>query len=114
MSGQRGVNRLEVDFDRTACLCDSDGHAFFAAVVIDGDGEETLWLVHRPSLNVPGADHGNPYPTHELVGRLPGVIHQRVWGEGTRCGRPTGLGRPCRNRVTEPGQACGLHRPRRL
>ena len=102
-----------IDFERCACLCDAGQHDYFAAVAVDRDGKDELWLVSIDALNRDGADHGDPEPDHERLGRLPRRIHDRIWPpktSGPRCGRRTKTGRPCRNFVDEPGTACMFHR----
>ena len=47
-------------------------------------------------------------PAHENLGRLPRPIREMIWGE-LRCGQPRYDGKPCRHRVSKPGQTCAAH-----
>jgi hypothetical protein len=95
---------------RSTCLCDVGATHYVATVTVDRDGNETFWLARKDLLGRPDADHGNENPPHERLGRLPQAIREKVWGDALLCGRPTATGRPCRQRVAEPSQSCGVHR----
>ncbi|ORA13575.1 hypothetical protein [Mycobacterium asiaticum] len=98
-----------IDYERAVCLCDVGAPDYLAAVCVTGAGDEVLWLVSRTALVEEHAQCGNPSQLHERLGRLPASVRERIWGDSLRCGRPTSAGQPCRQRVKEPGQACGLH-----
>lgn len=103
-------NARWVDPARMACLCKHGAPGFVVVVAVEPDGEESLWMCREELLGLDGVDHGNPYPRHELVGRLPRDVRERIWDDQLRCGRPRSNGQPCRHKIAEPGGACGLHR----
>ncbi|MCK8615863.1 hypothetical protein [Gordonia sp. C13] len=76
-----------------------DGYLIYT--LIGSEGGERLYVVDSADRNVPC--QGLPIPPHEEVGKLPAETRARIWS--SRCGRPTTLGRPCRN-----GPSCHLHR----
>ncbi|BDB42840.1 MULTISPECIES: hypothetical protein [Mycobacterium] len=98
-----------IDYERSACLCDVGAPDYLAAVCVTNAGDEVLWLVSKTALAGGRAQHGDPSQPHEGLGRLPATMRERIWGDSLRCGRPTSAGQPCRQRVKEPGLACGLH-----
>ncbi|MFT4246498.1 MAG: hypothetical protein QM581_00490 [Pseudomonas sp.] len=67
--------------DATEIVLDPHGLRGYSAVTaVNSDGTETLWLIHRPQLGVPGActrHHYDP-PEHEELGVLPDHIHDRL------------------------------------
>lgn len=90
-------NRPLVDLSRSAHL----GGGRSAAVAVDPDGNESLWIL------VPGADEDtprDPWPDHERLGPLPARFAQH------RCGQPRLDGHPCRTPVAAAGLACVHHR----
>lgn len=102
----------QIDRGRTACLSCAGEPNYFAAVCINESGDEALWLINVEVLAGYGADdatHGDARQDHEQLGRLPWQIRDRIWGDGLRCGRLRANGQPCRQRVAEPGRACGVH-----
>jgi hypothetical protein len=98
-----------IDLARAACLCHAGAPGYMAAVTVDHEGTEALWLVATEQLDRDDPELGNPNQRHEQLGRLPQVIRDRIWGDALRCGRPRPNGKPCRQRVAEPGQSCGAH-----
>jgi hypothetical protein len=98
-----------IDHDRTACLCDVGAPDYLAAVCVTPDGEDVLWLVCKTELDAEDPRCGNANQRHEQLGRLPQTVRDRIWGDALRCGRPTATGKPCRQRVAEPGRSCGVH-----
>jgi hypothetical protein len=101
-----------IDYERSACLCDAGAPEYLAAVCVTPTGDDVLWLVSQAALYEKHRRAGNPLQQHERLGRLPASVRDRIWGNSLRCGRPTSSGQPCRQRVKEPGQACGLHAAR--
>lgn len=110
------MNRDDYEFSKlvdpeTEVFLAPDGlPGFSAAVAVDVDGVSQLWLIDRDQLGVPGVDHGEQFPRHELTGPLPRGVRARVMNAAIRCGRPTASGRPCRGIVATLGTACGHHR----
>lgn len=100
-----------IDDHRSACLGDVGAPDYLAAVCVTADGEDALWLVNRAELDSDRPAYGNPAQPHEKVGRLPGHVRERIWGDALRCGRPRYDGQPCRHRVKEPGDTCRAHSP---
>jgi hypothetical protein len=94
-----------------ACLDDEGLPGYVAAVGVTANGEEVMALVHRASCGTDAPAWPHDWRTvapHELTGRLP-----RQWAR-TRglltCGRrSTTTGKPCRNTVDRPGDACPWH-----
>lgn len=91
------------------CLCDVGAPDYIVAVVIDANGDQTLWLARADLVGCDNVDHGDEQPAHEKLGRLPRAIRERIWGDELRCGRPRSNGKLCKHRVKEPGQSCGTH-----
>lgn len=94
---------------RSAFLWDVGLPHFAAAVTVDADGHDKLWVLSAAAMDEDLPDVGDPDQPHEKLGRLPAAIRDRIWGV-FRCGRPTRSGQPCRIRVAESGGACGSHR----
>ena len=105
------LDRSLVDDQRSASLCDCGSPGYMAAVCINPNGDEAFWLVSLDE-NVECPRSGNAEQPHEKVGRLPGHLQERIWGDAIRCGHPRRNGVPCRHRVREPGQVCGFHSTR--
>jgi hypothetical protein len=100
-----------IDYERSACLCDVGAPGYAIAVCVNDDGSDALWLVSVSELDSARPVHGDANQRHERVGRLPQNVRDRIWGDDLRCGRPRSkTGEPCRARVSEPGEACGVHR----
>ena len=113
MSGHECRHGSLIDNERSACLCDVGAPGYVAAVCVTPDGQDVLWLVRPELFERDDADLGDVDQSHEKLGRLPAHVRERIWGDALRCGRPTSSGRPCRIRVTNPGDPCGIHaRPR--
>lgn len=74
------------------------GHVITA---IDEHGKAHLWLA------APGEDGPIRIPRHELEGRLPRSIAERVWQ--ARCGAERADGGRCRQTVARPGERCHHH-----
>jgi hypothetical protein len=105
--GHQGDWRL-IDPERSVCLRDVGAPDFIAALTVGPDGTETFWIADRDLIGQ-NCDHGNPNPRHEKLGRLPQTVRDRIWGDSLRCRRFTAAGKPCGQRVAEPGTACGIH-----
>lgn len=101
-----------IDHERSACLADVGAAGYLAAVCITPTGDDVLWLVCCKELHNERPAHGEPDQPHEKLGRLPGNVRDRVWGDAILCGHPRRNGLLCRHRVKEPGQACGFHSAR--
>jgi hypothetical protein len=102
---------VQIDSLRMAPLDEAGLPGYVAAVGIAADGEEILAVAHRQSC---GTD-ASAYPSdwrdvapHELPGRIP-----RRWARDHGlliCGRRSSTtGKPCRNTVNRPGDACPWH-----
>lgn len=98
-----------IDWKKSACLCGDGLPDYVAAECVNQDGTTSFWLVSKEHLDAEDAPAGNPNQSHEKLGRLPGLVRDRIWGDRLRCGRPRYDGQPCRQRVKEPGQPCGQH-----
>jgi hypothetical protein len=98
-----------IDHERSACLCDAGAPDYLAAVCVNPDGQDVLWLVFKTELDAEHPRQGKANQLHEYTGRLPQVVRDRIWGDSLRCGRPRWDGKPCRQRVKEPGQPCSTH-----
>jgi hypothetical protein len=109
MSGQSDDRFSLLDRARSACLCDVGLPDYVAAVCVDVDGADRLWLVSETELEAEYARCGRADQPHEKLGRLPHAVRERIWGDTLRCGRPRSNGQPCRQRVKEPGQTCAAH-----
>lgn len=104
-----------IDWDHAACLCDAGAPDYVAAVCVNADGQEVLWLVNMPVLEGHGCEvtHGSSSQAwHEGLGELPEFWRSRVLWAGPRCGRPRVDGQPCRQQVREAGLACCFHSDR--
>ncbi|MED5814481.1 hypothetical protein VST63_19160 [Mycolicibacterium sp. 050232] len=102
-----------IDPARSACLCPAGLPGYHAVVAITEDGTADLVLVDLDLMARGGTDNVY-YDTkrqapHEQLGRAPHDVLERIWGDLLRCGRPTRAGRPCRIRVSNPGDPCGTH-----
>jgi hypothetical protein len=104
----------ELDVDRCVDLDDEGGDGYIAGVAVTPEGTEEFVLVRRDSINdadvrYPGTETAwrNAAP-HELTGRIP-QDWLRVHGL-LICGRRSRTtGKPCRNTVEHPGDACPWH-----
>ncbi|WP_019969341.1 hypothetical protein [Mycobacterium sp. 141] len=96
-----------VDVARAVHLCDVGMPGYLLAPCVATDGIDQIWIVDTACLA--DNNHRPPPPAHELIGRLPAVVRDRIWGDELRCGRPTSTGRPCRQRVKNPGGTCRRH-----
>lgn len=85
-----------------------DGYRLMWAV--NADGSRTPWLMASLCAHCEGeATHGNWRDAlHELEGPIPPHVRRRLFGD-LRCGAPTAVGRPCRQRVTHLGEQCAAH-----
>lgn len=102
-----------VDTARSVRLCDVGMPGYTLAACVAADGSDQFWLV-AATANASNPRRNAGYQRHELVGRLPGYMRDRIWGSQLRCGRETSTGSPCRHRVKNPGDTCSLHaRPAR-
>lgn len=105
------VDRLRlIDSNRAAGLRDVGLPGHSAAVAINPDGSESLWIIDDKQVGKEGANHGNTGPRHELNGRLPAYVRERIWGDSLLCGRRRPNGQACRQRVSDPGASCRRHR----
>jgi hypothetical protein len=105
-----GFDRFSLlDHDRSACLCDVGLPGYVAAVCVASSGEDRLWLVSETELGAQHARCGRAEQPHEMLGRLPQAVRERIWGDSLRCGRARSNGQPCRQRVKQPGQTCAAH-----
>jgi hypothetical protein len=102
-------NSSAIDYHRASCLCDVGAPDLVAAVCVTPDGDDALWLISKAELGEANPRCGNGNQPHERLGLLPRTVRDRIWGDLLRCDRPCRSGRPCRNRVAEPGQGCGWH-----
>lgn len=99
-----------VDPERSVCLCDVGAPGYILATTITTQGEVTLWLAVTELLGVSGSvTPGDTKPAHERLGPLPRPVRDAIWGDLLRCGHQTGRGKPCRHRVSTPGEVCGTH-----
>lgn len=99
-----------IDYDRAACLCGAGAPDYFAAVSVNADGTEALWLVSKDHLGADNPDSGDANQPHEQLGPLPQAVRERIRAAGrARCGRPTASGRPCRTQVAQAGDGCRHH-----
>lgn len=97
--------------DRGAYLPDNsratqlgDGR-FIAAVAINGQGHETLWLYDEEFDGMTTYD----YPSHERTGKLPADVRRAL---GLVCGAPTNSRRgTCAMPVDAFGARCSHHPP---
>jgi hypothetical protein len=82
-----------------------------AGTSVNTDGTLWPWLFSPdPESTDSDTRHGQPWPTHEMTGRLPRAILERVRPHPC-CGAPaktTGL--PCKAEVRGVGQRCHQHR----
>jgi hypothetical protein len=56
-----------IDPDRSTCLCDAGNSDYIAAITVDRDGEEKLWLAHKDLLG-----QGDPSGGVGVAGTRPG------------------------------------------
>lgn len=97
-----------LDRDRSASLWDVGAPGYLAAVGVDPDGEDVLWLVSEEHLGVKDAPHGNPDQRHERVGPLNEDLRYRIWNH--QCAALTRRGPRCRNWVPKSsGPLCLAH-----
>lgn len=99
------------DHHRAVNLNDVGLAGYVIAPCVAPDGTDQVWLIDtNESRNAIADDPAFTWP-HELAGRLPVYMRDRIWGDELRCGRPgTHTGRPCRRRVGKPGDNCPQHR----
>ncbi|MEX3650378.1 hypothetical protein [Mycolicibacterium porcinum] len=109
MAGEELDRFALVDWERSACLCDVGMPGYSLAVCVTATGDGVLWMVSLDELDARHPRQGNGNQAHEQVGRLPAVWRRRILGD-PRCGAPTTAGRPCRTRVANQGEVCGVHR----
>lgn len=106
-------SRSVIDPRRSSCLRDVGASDYLAAVCVNPEGCDELWLISRTQLATEHPECGDPVQPHETIGRLPVRIRDRIWGDDLRCGWPRRNGRPCRHRVKSPGDVCNGHAAQR-
>ena len=100
--------RAIIDHWRSIPLGDAGLPNHILAPCVATDGSDQIWVI-AAGRNITTPIRGYP-PQHELTGRLPGYLRDKIWGSQLRCGRPTVTGLACRLRVKNPGDVCKFHR----
>ena len=104
----------ELDVDRSADLDNEGAPGYTVGVAVTPDGTEEFVLVRRDCINdadvrYPGTDAAwRAVAPHELTGQIP-QNWLRAHGVLTCGRRSTATGKPCRNTVDCPGDACPWH-----